>query len=283
MQGFAAHLSSDNIPFVMKEKYKSIYDNYIVRDVWSYMELASDMSNRNALLNIMNKPKRYLNRESVLSEHADIWDSMKYYYINHDNIPYRRERLLSLDKLKKDIEYIGRHSPYLAVQYILKSVGLYDFFLSKAMYSDKKKEVEETVEWLLFEAKKHDSFKEWNMAKEAYNECLDRQNKSKEIVNSNIHLMTVHGSKGLEFDRVWIPDCNENVFPHGRMLKEDVCEEERRIFYVAMTRARKSLELLYLTGTKERPRQPSRFLNPILEMNKKIIKINKQRNISFRL
>ena len=75
--------------------------------------------------------------------------------------------------------------------------------------------------------------------------------------------MTVHGAKGLEFDNVWIPDCNEKIFPHGTMPDESTVEEERRIFYVAMTRAKKSLELLYLTGTRERPRQPSRFLNPL--------------------
>jgi len=80
-----------------------------------------------------------------------------------------------------------------------------------------------------------------------------------------VQLLTVHGSKGLEFDRVWIPDCNEGVFPHGRMPDTKSVEEERRIFYVAMTRARERLELLYLTGTKERPLQPSRFLNPLLK------------------
>ena len=80
-----------------------------------------------------------------------------------------------------------------------------------------------------------------------------------------IHLMTVHASKGLEFDRVYIPDCNEKVYPHGRMQDGEQCEEERRIFYVGMTRAKKNLELLYLIGTKERPRLPSRFLNPLLK------------------
>ena len=80
---------------------------------------------------------------------------------------------------------------------------------------------------------------------------------------AKVHLLTVHGAKGLEFDNVWIPDCNEKIFPHGTMPDESTVEEERRIFYVAMTRAKKNLELLYLTGTKERPRQPSRFLNPL--------------------
>ena len=79
-----------------------------------------------------------------------------------------------------------------------------------------------------------------------------------------VQLLTVHGAKGLEFDRVWIPDCNEGVFPHGRLPDERTVEEERRIFYVAMTRAKKSLELLCVKGTKERPRLPSRFLKPLL-------------------
>ena len=78
-----------------------------------------------------------------------------------------------------------------------------------------------------------------------------------------VRLMTVHGAKGLEFDRVWIPDCNERVFPYGRMPDESTVEEERRLFYVAMTRAKKNLELLYLIGTEERPRHPSRFLNSL--------------------
>ena len=78
-----------------------------------------------------------------------------------------------------------------------------------------------------------------------------------------MRLMTVHGAKGLEFDRVWIPDCNERVFPYGRMPDESTVEEERRLFYVAMTRAKKNLELLYLIGTEERPRHPSRFLNSL--------------------
>ena len=80
-----------------------------------------------------------------------------------------------------------------------------------------------------------------------------------------IRLMTVHGSKGLEFDTVILPDCNETVFPHGRFQTDSEVEEERRIFYVAMTRAKENLELLYLTGTGERPRLPSRFLKPLLQ------------------
>ena len=80
--------------------------------------------------------------------------------------------------------------------------------------------------------------------------------------------MTVHASKGLEFDHVFIPDCNERVFPYGSLLDKETVEEERRIFYVAMTRAKKSLRLMYLTGTSQNPRQPSRFIHQLIHQTR---------------
>ncbi len=80
-----------------------------------------------------------------------------------------------------------------------------------------------------------------------------------------VHFMTMHGAKGLEFAYVCIPDANEGVIPGKRCRKKEEIEEERRLFYVAMTRAKKILDILYLKGTPEYPRLPSRFLNPLLK------------------
>ena len=82
---------------------------------------------------------------------------------------------------------------------------------------------------------------------------------------SFIHLMTVHASKGLEFHEVYIPDCNEKVYPHGIMPDEETVEEERRLFYVAMTRAKERLELLYLLEEGNNRKQKSRFISEIEE------------------
>ena len=73
--------------------------------------------------------------------------------------------------------------------------------------------------------------------------------------------MTMHGCKGLEFDRVYLPSLNEGIIPGRRCRTEADIEEERRLLYVAMTRAKSRLELLYLAGTGENPRPPSRFLS----------------------
>lgn len=84
-----------------------------------------------------------------------------------------------------------------------------------------------------------------------------------------VRLLTMHGAKGLEFTYVCIADVNEGIIPGKRSRKAGEIEEERRLFYVAVTRAKKILDILYLNGTQEYPKLPSRFLNPLFEKQKK--------------
>ena len=73
-------------------------------------------------------------------------------------------------------------------------------------------------------------------------------------------LVTMHGSKGLEYDAVFLPCCMEGVVPHKKSKNQAALEEERRMFYVGMTRAKKELYLSYTNGTKETQGFASRFL-----------------------
>ena len=66
--------------------------------------------------------------------------------------------------------------------------------------------------------------------------------------------------KGLEFDRVFIMDVNEGIIPYHKAVSENDIEEERRLFYVGMTRARKELSMLYAKERHEKRTEPSRFL-----------------------
>ena len=77
--------------------------------------------------------------------------------------------------------------------------------------------------------------------------------------------MTMHACKGLEFDVVFLPDCNEGKIPHSRSCDMNEIEEERRMFYVAMTRAKKKLEILYIENPDREYLQKSRFLDPLLK------------------
>lgn len=275
MQGFAARLKAADIPYEMKEKVASIYEHFIVQDIMAYLQIADGTGTREQMLRIMNRPSRYISREAVGEDGVDLNKIEEYYRraqvpeVQRDNV---RKSLL---RFRKQLQSVKGFTLRSGINYILKAMG-YEQYLKEAAGTNTEKwqEWQELLEWLREDASGHAGVKEWKAFQEAYAKSLEqdrtqaeryprKQKAGEHRPKGGVHLLTVHGAKGLEFDNVWIPDCNEKVFPHGTMPDEDVVEEERRIFYVAMTRAKKNLELLYLTGTKERPRQPSRFLNPL--------------------
>lgn len=286
MQGFAARLNREGIPYEIREKAVSIYEHFIVRDVVAYLEASQGSADREHFLRIVNKPSRYVSREAVAECGADIKRLKAYYERGDISRAHKTAVLTGLTALERQLKSMGRLSLRLAVEFCLKAAG-YERYLREtaAAREGQWQEWREILEWLKGEASQYSDLKQWKEAQEAYGRALAQGAASTRpsgvradaagraggsAVRTNaekrkpVQLLTVHGAKGLEFDRVWIPDCNEKIYPYGSLPDSAAVEEERRIFYVAMTRAKKSLELLYLTGTKERPRQPSRFLNPLL-------------------
>lgn len=270
MQGVAVRLSSAGIPYVMKEKGKSIYEHFIVKDIMAYLLLASGEWRREHLLRVLNKPARYVSREAV-GDGRSIGEMIGWYRTEAGfgtgfGAGCRRV-VEALEEMERRMRYLSRLSPALAVNYVLKGMH-YEVFLQNTARRNTEKLTEwsELLEWLKEDAGNFPDVREWRRAQEEYTQKMQEKGISPRqgTEEGSIRLMSIHGSKGLEFDRVLVPDCNEHVFPHGNLPDEETVEEERRIFYVAMTRAKENLELLYLTGDKARPRLPSRFLNPLI-------------------
>lgn len=282
MQGMAVRLSSAGIPYVMKEKGKSIYEHFIVKDIMAYLLLASGEWRREHLLRVLNKPARYVSREAV-GDGRSIGEMIVWYRteagFGTGSGAGCRRAVEALEEMERRMKYLSRLSPALAVNYILKGMH-YEACLQSAARKNPEKLTEwgELLEWLKEDAGRFSDVREWRRAQEEFTQKMQEKGISprQEAEEGSIRLMSVHGSKGLEFDRVLVPDCNEHVFPHGNLPDEETVEEERRIFYVAMTRAKESLELLYLTGDKARPRLPSRFLNPLIQSSSSISSSNSQ-------
>jgi len=284
LQRAAVVLRSGGIPFYMRETGGNVYEHFVSKDIMAYLLLAAGEWKREHLLRIINRPLRYISREAV-GEGRTLQEMEAYYRetalresaskeaagTGAYPVPgHRWEVMENLSRLRRQLESLRRMPPALGVRYILKAVD-YDRYLRTRAGENMEylQEWRETAEWLRTDAGRFQTAEEWVKAQEAYlAEMSDRTISAGD--GQNIWLMTVHGSKGLEFDRVIIPDCNEKVFPHGDLQGIETVEEERRIFYVALTRARKSLELLYLTGDKVRPRLPSRFLNPLSGEGKRL-------------
>lgn len=276
MQGLAVRLKALGIPYVMGERMQSIYEHFIVKDIMSYLTLASGHWDRETLLRIVNKPSRYVSREAVGSCGHSLQELISYYESQELSAVNKKSVLEKLHSFEKQLKAIGRLTPKLAVAYIQKAVGYGKYLQETAGNAERLAEWNEMLEWLKADAGRFSGLEEWKTVQAVHTKSLEQGKNSGQVViktentektETGIRLMTVHGAKGLEFDTVIVADCNESVFPHGRLQTGAEIEEERRVFYVAMTRAKENLELLYLTGTKERPRLPSRFLNPLLVSN----------------
>ena len=288
MQGLAVRLRTAGIPFAMGERMQSVYEHFIAKDIMAYLTLAAGQWDREALLRIINRPSRYVSREAVGSYGHSMQELQSYYEAQERYGRYKENTYEKLCIFDRQLKAIGKLSPGLAVSYVQKAAGYRKYLQETAGNAERLSQWQEMLEWLKADAGRFSSVEEWRAAQEVHNRDLeqgkgsdrgagkkqgkadgytDRTGPTEQNTDKSgpgIRLMTVHGAKGLEFDTVIVTDCNESVFPYGRLQTGPEIEEERRVFYVAMTRAKENLELLYLTGTGERPRLPSRFLNPLL-------------------
>lgn len=251
MTGLAEYLVRKKLPFVMKETTGSIFNHYIARDILAYLQFFLEGKKRRDFLVMMNKPLRYFSRNACLEEEIT-WKGLREYY---QTKPYMLEKIDGLQKLEK---WVGRLDLYGAVSYIRKAGG-YEAYLRE--YVERKKEsweeAEEILEFLHNSTRGAGSLYQWKQEIQEYEETL-KQAKTGE--KEGVHLITMHACKGLEYPYVFLPDCNEGKIPHKRAVTEEEVEEERRMFYVAMTRAIKKLEILYVQDKLGRKLQPSRFL-----------------------
>lgn len=268
LQRTATKLKKAGIPFTIREKTVSIYEHFIVKDMMAYLLLAAEAGGREELLRILNRPRRELSREA-LAAGGGVKEALQFYEKNYVPEEIRQKALSQLTLLQTQLRNLGRMKPGLGVSYVLKAVK-YEAYLKERARGNPElwEEWQELLDWLKGDSAAYETAAEWLEMQKSYTEELERQPaRSGKEKEDGIRLMTAHASKGLEFDRVFIPDCNERIFPHGNMPDLDCVEEERRLFYVAMTRAKETLELLYLTGDRGRPRVPSRFLNPLSDFS----------------
>lgn len=230
----ALMLNRYGVPYVMNDIMPNIFDNYFVRGIIDYMRVASGDMSRATFLRIMNKPGRYLKREVLLKDPID-YDDIRY------RLRYKDYAVERLDKLFADIKLLKRMKPYAALNFIRKGVGFDDYI---KWYCDEKKidmsEAEDILEEFSQIISAMESYGELFEFMSEYDEILREANRKKND-RTGISLMTMHSAKGLEFDVVYIIDFIEGVMPYKKAKTPSELEEERRMVYVAMTRARNEL------------------------------------------
>ena len=249
-------LTRKGVPFWMKEKLKSPYRSQTALDLRAYLAFVFAGQKRSDFFRIMNRPKRYISRSAVDTERVDL-DRLKAFYRDK---PYMKE---ILRKLELDLARLKRMDPYAAVNYIRRGVGYDEYLRQSALEGGGKwQELRQEADWFQKQAKEFASQEELEEHILFFEKELEKA-AAKKTGEDCANLLTMHASKGLEYDAVYLPDCNEGTIPHKKSMKGEQVEEERRMFYVAMTRARKRLTLMWVEGTKEEPGFLSRFLSDI--------------------
>ena len=232
-------LMRNNIPFTIRDAIPNLFDHWVTKDIISYIKLAINIGDKSDLLRISNKPNRYISRDSLSSSRANIETLFDYY----DDKSYMIKRIV---ELREHLRTIKNLKPATALRYIRNVVG-YDEYIEEYcdMNGVESDECYSILGDLENSAAEYNTFNDWFVHMDEYkDELIEAKRKSNEN-DKGVRLMTFHSSKGLEFDIVYIIDVNEGSVPYKKAKGVDEIEEERRMFYVAMTRARKKLFICY--------------------------------------
>lgn len=232
-------MMKNNIPFTIRDSIPNLFEHWVSKDIISYIKLAINLGNKNDLLRISNKPNRYISRDSLASSKANIETLFDYY----DDKSYMIKRII---ELREHLRTIKNLKPATALRYIRNVVG-YDEYIEEYcdMNGVESDECYTVLGDLENSASEFNTFNDWFVHMEEYKEELIEARKKSNEEDTGVRLMTFHSSKGLEFDIVYIIDVNEGSVPYKKAKGADEIEEERRMFYVAMTRARHKLFICY--------------------------------------
>ncbi len=254
---FQKALQNNRIKSRTKGQGNGLYHSMVAKDLIAYIRAAQHyeqlpLERNEDLIAILQKPQRLISREMILKK-GMTWEGLRAAYAHH------REALGQVEALWFHLKMIGKSTPYAAINYIRKGAGYEEYLRQYA--GENRVSIEglrRTLERIQREAYPFQSFEEWF-------EMVRQQQERKETEKTGVQLLTMHGSKGLEFRVVFLPDMNQGIIPSKRTIREKEFEEERRVLYVAMTRA---MEELYLFGCVQQlgsPMELSMFLGELLE------------------
>ena len=242
------------IPFTMKEQLPNLYRHWICRNLLAYLHMAAGDRSRKNFLELMNRPNRYISRDALKNSQISFHD-LREYYKDKD---WMCDRITTLET---HLRILGTLSPFAAVNFIRKGMGYEEYLREYAQFRRlKPEELLEILDRIHESTRGMKNLKQWEDYIEDYTEKLNEQAKRQRDRKEGVTVSTLHAVKGLEYDIVYILNVNEGSIPYRKSVLAEAVEEERRLFYVGMTRARRKLVLAYVNRQYEKEREPSRFL-----------------------
>ena len=253
---FARELYKRGIPYDLRDNSGNVYEHWVAKDLLAYLLLAENEESDSALRRILNKPKRYIGKDLLAEAETMPYTLLRSFFVCPSLKGWQEE---NLENLRIDLNQIRKRTPYDALKYIRKVIGYDEYLEEFAAYRRTSAQVlQEIADEIMETAKDCADVRSFREQLERLSLQMKEQSRTKGQKRNGVALMTMHGAKGLEFRAVFLPSLVEGIVPHEKGM--DTVAEERRLFYVAMTRASEKLCLSAILQRYEKERKPSRFL-----------------------
>lgn len=268
-RAFVDAFMNKRIPFILKDAPKTVYDHWVSLDIIAYLRIAMDIGSSGDWVRVINKPFRYISKKSLAKAErsVDFFDAL----LNDEDIKDFQKK--NLEDLYEDLNYVRGLSPKYGISYIRTTLD-YDRYILEYCHERKirAQQIVEILDELESAASNYktilDFFKHIDQVREEVKKSSDKTTGSSLATRADegVVLTTMHSSKGLEFESVYIVGVNEGVIPYqvADEARVDI-EEERRLFYVAITRSKKELVISSPLKRFGKKVGPSMFLKDLQE------------------
>ncbi|WP_156099407.1 ATP-dependent helicase [Caloranaerobacter azorensis] len=270
--GLIDKLERNNIPFYIKDTKKLyIFKHWVCQDIISFLKLSLDNTDMDSFQRIYYKMNGYISKKSVeyiksTKPKENIFESL----INLPELKNFQKR--NYIRLKSDFKYLSKLKAYDAISFIENELEYRGFLIDNSRKYGNSFEYSNTIISILkIIAKETNSINEFLARLDSLAKMLENTRFNK---NNAVTLSTIHSAKGLEFESVYIIDLIDGEFPSSSSIEAlesniiEPLEEERRIFYVGITRAKRNLNLITINFKNGERVLPSRFVQEIEAIEK---------------
>ena len=259
------------IPFVVKDSIVTIYDHWAAQDILSYLRIGVNPNSNKDWIRIINKPFRYISKDNLnlIKDEPDFINAL----INKCDL--HPKQVKTINDLDIDISYVKGLNPKNAISYIRTTLD-YDRYILDYCTNRKIKTngLIEILNELESSATNFKTIQEYlDHIERVKSEIVDNKNNKE---TDGVIFTTMHSAKGLEFKNVYIIGANEGTIPHEKSYeiddeekKNDQIEEERRLMYVAITRAEENICISSPINKYGKRVSKSRFVEDIKAPTKK--------------
>lgn len=252
-----------NMPFCLRDGMVSLYDQWLTQDLLSYLHLADNINQPILAGRIMNKPKRYISKEAIQIATKSS-DHLFMNLLGNENLSEWQKNYIQ--QLLFDLQQIKEKPLSDAIRYIRKNVGYDNYVADYAAFRKvSPANLLEVLDEIEDSTQGFSTYTEWETFLLEMSQKVKEQATRKGRMQDVITLTTMHGSKGLEFQAVFVLDVVEGSIPHQKSETIEEIEEERRLLYVAMTRAKSGLYLMVPKEKHGKAVAPSSFLGELQE------------------